>query len=171
MTLSEFLNNFDKLIVENTQGAAANTLRHYLVTMREHVEAFETNYARLESDYSTLEKEHTESKAYAEQSIADLEEENSDLEIRLAACEQKKPKDLNEDTIKVLRVFFEREEPLTAEDIAFLGDMKLGLAKYHCEQLIGREFLWLSTVAWADQPMPYSITDKGRAYLVENSLV
>lgn len=103
--------------------------------------------------------------------IADLEKENLDLEVRLAALEQKKPNDLADETVNVLRLFYEKNSQLTPEQVARSRGLKAGLAKYHCDKLFDREFIWLGSAAWADEPVPYFLTDKGRAYLVENGLV
>lgn len=107
--------------------------------------------------------------------IATLKTENANLKAKLYDLEQElnraKPKrDLQDDTIKVLKLFFENDG-LTVSQIAGGLKMSYGMAEYHCGVLEERGMITVPMIRNLGAETPYYITHPGRDYAVKQGLV
>ena len=106
--------------------------------------------------------------------IAALETENANLKAKLYDLEQElnrvKPKrDLADDTIKVLRFFFDQD--LTVSHVACALGVSNGMADYHCGVLNERGMISLPVFMALGAESAYYITQTGRDYIVKHGLV
>jgi len=109
-----------------------------------------------------------------EKQVAALETENKNLKGKVYDLEQEisrsKPKlDLEDDTIKALRLFFDQD--LAVSRVAEVLGISNGKADYHCGVLQQRGMIELPMAfVMPGMELEYFITQKGREYLVKLGL-
>jgi len=95
--------------------------------------------------------------------IAVLERENEELKAQIQKIQPSVG--IDPDAAKILKIFFEHGETLTAEQIAQHIGSKVSVVQYHFDKLCERKFLrW--TTAWGG----YDIQPAGREFIVKNGL-
>ena len=170
MHLSESLTKLEQLILDTTKGEVTGKLRGRVIALIEHAEALETDYAALKNAHTVLKNQTGQLKI-------DFAQEKTALEAKIAELEQrnaegaKRPADLDKEQIRILQLFFVKDASMSSKYIARVRRMKIGVVKYHCDRLFERGFLGIGSTEELDGPMPLVLSDKGRAYLVENDLV
>ena len=149
----------------NWQEAAGNivsALRHADVK-KDIIELQEKHLGLLTKEIETLTLKLAESTTQ----IANLKAKLYDLEQELNRV---KPKgDLEDDTIKVIRLFFDHD--LTASQIANALGMSYGMADYHCGALYEKHMIALPMIRTLGAENEYYITQRGRDYIVKQGLV
>jgi hypothetical protein len=106
--------------------------------------------------------------------VTTLETENKNLKAQVYDLEQElrraKPKrDLADDTIKALRLFFDCD--LTVLHVAQAIGLSEGMADYHCGVLAGKGLITLPGIMAFGVEPEYYIIQAGREYLVKHGLV
>lgn len=102
--------------------------------------------------------------------IAALEKENEGLKQRLASFGPKP--DMAVDAAKILQHLFKTDRSISAEDMAKLLGLEVGMARHHMDMLLKKEFVDFPGIVMAGSgPTRFHITPEGRAYLVERGLV
>jgi hypothetical protein len=149
----------------NRQGIAADAIN--LVKnaglKKDVIDLFEKKIALLTGEIDVLSR-----------NLEVSETERTKLQAKVTQLEQElerlRPKqDLEDDTIKVLRLFFDRD--FTLSRIAQSVGLSEGMADYHCGVLQGRGSIALpSIMAFGVEPQLY-ITQRGREYVVKRGLV
>ena len=105
--------------------------------------------------------------------VTTLETENKNLKAKLYDLEQElgklKPKqDLADDTIKVLRLFFDHDFTVTQVS-QYLG-ITHGMADFHCGALYEKGMIDLPMMRTLGAENVYYIAQKGRDYIVKHGL-
>ena len=148
----------ESLVNDIGGGLTESAIRSRLLTIQERAEALDADLKRYET---ALE----ECNSALHNACADLERLKADAQtVKL------KPKpDLADDTIKVLRLFFDRD--LSVSQVARALGISEGMSDYHCGVLQERSFIALPMmIPLGVEPQLY-ITQKGREYIVRNGLV
>ena len=91
-----------------------------------------------------------------------------ELEAKLAALEPKHGMDT--DTVRVLKVFFEEDRDLSAEEISAILDMKKSVVSYHIDELRRMKFAMPSRAITSHSPATYVIYPEGRAFLIKHKI-
>jgi|SRR5437870_6202027 len=134
----------EDLINDIGTGLSESAIRNRLSTLREQAEAQDSRLQELKAKVVELE--------------AKSESEN------LVPQEGK----LAEDTIKVLRLLFDRD--LTVSHVAQATGLSEGMADYHCGVLNEKGMIALPTFGMAGVEPAYYITQKGRECIVARGL-
>jgi len=117
--------------------------------------------------------------------LAELKAENAALKARVVELEQAntvlanqlrknaRHDRLDAKTEEILVLYYTEDKPISAEAIARLFKLQSSTAKYHNDQLEKRELiLWKQLDPFEmETETAYEITDKGRAYVMENNLI
>lgn len=72
---------------------------------------------------------------------------------------------LDPDTDQILRQFFDASRDLSVNDISPANRLRSGVVQYHFDILLKNQLIVQAT---GHEPIEYSLTPKGRAYVVEN---
>lgn len=102
-----------------------------------------------------------------------LKAENANLKAQLQHL-QPKPSGLEDDTVKILKLFFDRAEDLNAPFIAQQFQMKPSVVDYHIDLLLQKRFIRQSRVGFdtyeGSSPSWFEIGSDGRAFIVKNGM-
>jgi len=103
--------------------------------------------------------------------VVDLKKANTVLANQLQ--QNAKQDRLDAKTEEILVFYFTEAKPISAEDIARLFKLQSSAAKYHNDRLEQGDFiLWKQLDPFEmEMETAYEITDKGRAYVMENNLL
>ena len=90
-------------------------------------------------------------------------------------AQAKPPKgDLADDTVKVLKLFFDNDDDVSAGQIARHFRMQPSVAKFHVDKLMDKKFVRLSRMGMSgyggDTPAMFAIASAGREYIIEHNL-
>ena len=144
MSLSKLFDRFDEAI---GRGDSASTLRILLATIREQIEA------KLED--TKLQLENAESRV-------------QELKVKLKGQKITGQPEEPEKAAKQILVLIFKDEDASLELMARHLGISDGLARYHANQLEDLGLIELSSAG--PSGTLYSLTRKGRAYVVENKL-
>ena len=100
--------------------------------------------------------------------IEALKKENEELRAKVVASESQHGLEI--DTIKILKLFFERAEDISAEEASGLSGIKKSVVDYHIDELRKSKFLRPSRAISSFSPGTYKITPDGRAFVIKNKL-
>ena len=100
--------------------------------------------------------------------ITVLEKENKELKKQLAVLLPKHGMDV--DTGKVLKVFFDQAEEMSAADVASILGIQKRVVDFHIDKLRQLKFMMQSRAITNHSPGLFSIYPAGRAFVVENKL-
>jgi hypothetical protein len=138
-----------------------------LVERRAGESALRAHIALLQDKAAPIESQNVELK----KRVKELEDANTVLANQLRTKTQ--ANELPDVTIKILTHYFENDRGFTDQKIAEIFNMKLSVARYHCDILRQKSMIHcfntgIQVGQWV--PEPYQITSVGTAYIVENGL-
>jgi predicted nuclease with TOPRIM domain len=126
---------------------------------KESMYVLETKLSSLEEQIMMLENENTR-----------LKDENEKLKIQVK-CLQPQTEEISNDTIRIMKLLFERANEISADDISTAFKWKLGVADYHIEVLLKKRFIREASVgmqtAFGSSVPRYSLTTLGRRYIIQ----
>jgi len=91
-----------------------------------------------------------------------------ELEAKLAVLEPQHGMDV--ETVKVLKVFFQEDRDLSAEEVAGITEIQKSVVSYHIDELKKRKFVMLSRPITSFSPAKYIIYTDGRAFVIKHKL-
>ncbi len=101
--------------------------------------------------------------------VESLNRENESLKAQIAALLPKH--EMQADTAKVLKYYFETDGRISGEQIAAKFDFKGSVAKYHLGVLQEKGFISVAgMVIHEGYPIYYIITQEGRDFIVKNGM-
>jgi len=126
------------------------------------IAAVEKKAAALAERVATLEKEQ-----------AGLRVENADLKAQLRLLPEE-GEELSGDTIKILRLFFDRAVDISAEEIIKSFNFKPSVADYHIDVLLKKKFIRETTAGiqtlFGANVAKFGLTSLGRRYVLEKTV-
>jgi hypothetical protein len=137
--------------------------------LRERLELAKEQYAALEKKNSDLQGENKTLR----QKVDQFQEEIETLKQRLGS-QTDSPSDFDEDAHKILKAFFNHPGDISLDEVAVSVGIDGAMAKYHFDLLIEADFITQTRTefkGWrSSTPALYSITAKGRKYVVKNNI-
>lgn len=111
--------------------------------------------------------------AVLEREQASLRAENANLRAQLKLLPEE-GEELSGDTIKILRLFFERAGDVSTEEIIKSFGFKPSVADYHIDVLLKKKFIRETTAGiqtlFGSNVSKFSLTSMGRRYVLENTV-
>jgi hypothetical protein len=145
-----------------TARESIQKLFHLLNTVglpKESIHLAETRLSSLEEHLTALESRN-----------AHLNDENEKLKIQLK-CLQPQTDEISQDTIRVLKLLFERAHDISANDISTAFKWKQGIADYHIDVLLRKRFIRDSSVGmqtpFGSSVLSFGLTTLGRRYIIQ----
>jgi hypothetical protein len=134
-------------------------------------------YAGLPKDLiATMEKKATvlaERVATLEKELAGLKVETANLRAQLRLLPEE-GEELSGDTIKILRLFFDRAGEISTEEIIKSFGLKPSVADYHIDVLLKKTFIRETTAGiqtlFGSKVSKFGLTSLGRRYVLENTI-
>jgi len=115
----------------------------------------------------------TEQVAALESESAHLKVENANLKTQLKLL-SREGEELSRDTIKILKLFFDRASDLSTEEILKSSNLKPSVADYHIDVLLKKKLLRETTVGmqtlFGSSVPKFGLTSLGRRYVLENTI-
>jgi predicted nuclease with TOPRIM domain len=126
---------------------------------KETIYALETKLSSLEEQVMMLQSESTR-----------LKDENEKLKIQVK-CLQPQTEEISKDTIRVMKLLFERADDISADYISKAFKRKQGVVDYHIDVLLKKRFIRESSVGMETpfgSSMPkIGLTTLGRRYIIQ----
>jgi cell division protein FtsB len=126
---------------------------------KESTHVLETKISTLDEQVAALESEN-----------ARLKDENEKLKIQVT-CLQPQTEEISKDTIRVLKLLFERAHDTSVDDISTAFKWKQGVADYHIDVLLKKRFIRESSVgmqtAFGSSVPKFGLTTLGRRYIIQ----
>ena len=108
-----------------------------------------------------------------ERELASLRGENANLRAQLRLLPEE-GEELSEDTIKILRLFFDHAGDVSTEDILKSFHFKPSVADYHIDVLLKKKFIRETTAGiqtfFGSNVSKFGLTSLGRRYVLENTV-
>jgi len=152
----------DFRVYDMTARESIKNLFHLLSTVglpKESIHLLETRLSSLEGHLTTLESQN-----------AHLKDENEKLKIQVK-CLQPQSDEISKDTIRVLKLLFERARDISADDISTAFKWKQGIADYHIDVLLRRRFIRESSMGmetpFGSSVLSFGLTTLGRRYIIQ----
>ena len=115
----------------------------------------------------------TEQVATLEDEYASLKAENANLKAHLKLLPLE-GEVLSRDTIKILKLFFDRGSDISTEEILKSFHLKPSVADYHVDVLLKTKFIRETTVGmqsfFGSSVSKFGLTSLGRRYVLENTI-
>jgi Fic family protein len=115
----------------------------------------------------------TEQVATLEYEYVSLRAENANLKAQLRLLPEE-GEALSGDTIKILRLFFDRAGDVSTEEIIKSFGLKPSVADYHIDVLVKKKFIRETTVGmqslFGSSVSKFGLTSLGRRYVLENTV-
>jgi Fic family protein len=115
----------------------------------------------------------TEQVAALEDEYASLRAENANLRAQLRLLPEE-GEELSRDTIKILRLFFDRAGDVSVEEILKSFGFKPSVADYHIDVLLKKKFIRETTAGiqtlFGSNVSKFGLTSMGRRYVLENTV-
>jgi predicted nucleic acid-binding Zn-ribbon protein len=126
---------------------------------KESVHLLETRLSSLDEQLATLESQN-----------AHLNDENEKLKIQVK-CLQPQTDEMSKDTVRLLKLLFERAHDISADDISTAFKWKRVIADYHIDVLMRKRFIRESSVGMqtpfgSSVPL-FGLTTLGRRYIIQ----
>jgi hypothetical protein len=126
---------------------------------KEVAHTIETKLALLDDQIAALESD-----------IARLKEENEKMKIQVT-CLQPQTEEVSKETIQVLKLFFERAQDISAEDVSIAFKWKQSIGDYHIDVLLKKRFIRESSIkmhtAFGSSISKFGLTTLGRRYIIQ----
>lgn len=123
------------------------------------VDLLEKKAALLADEIRELESEN----ATLRTKVTNLEAENVQLRAKLPGLQPKM--ELAKETAEALKLFFERQDYATVNDVAQRLKVEISVAEYHLDELWKLKFI---TPVALTNPARYAISTKGREFVMKN---
>lgn len=145
-----------------TEHGSASILRERLALAADQHAVLEKKVSELQSDNDNL-------RAQLKQS----QNENEKLK-EFVASRTDKPNDFEETTHRILKIFFDRSEDVSVDQVAQQIGVEQGMVEYHFDLIREGGFIiqtrvGIETLDGSSPPM-YGITPEGRKYVVKNKI-
>ena len=115
----------------------------------------------------------TEQIATLESEYANLRSENANLRAQLRLLPEE-GEELSRDTIKILKLFFDRACDISTEEILKSFNLKPSVGDYHIDVLLKKKFIRETTVGmqsiFGSSVSKFGLTTLGRRYILENTI-
>ena len=126
---------------------------------KETVNALETKLSSLEDQVMMMENEN-----------ARLKDEVEKLKVQLK-CLQPQAEEMSQDTIRVMRLIFDRAKDVSAEDISTVFKWRQGVADYHIDALLKKRFIRESSMGmrtpFGSSVPKFGLTTLGRRFIIQ----
>jgi Zn-finger domain-containing protein len=115
----------------------------------------------------------TEQVAALESEYAHLKAENANLKMQLKLS-SREGDELSRDTIKILKLFFDRAGDISTEEIVKSFNLKPSVADYHVDVLLKKKLIRETTAGMQTifglGASKFGLTSLGRRYVLENTI-
>jgi hypothetical protein len=115
----------------------------------------------------------TEQITTLEDEYGSLRTENANLKAQLRLLPEE-GEELSQDTIKILRLFFDHACDISTEEIIKSFGLKPSVADYHIDVLLKKKFVRETTVGmqsiFGSSASKFGLTSMGRRYVLENTI-
>ena len=115
----------------------------------------------------------TEQIAALESEYAHLKAENENLKMQLKLS-SREDEELSRDTIKILKLFFDRASDISTEEIVKSFNLKPSVADYHIDVLLKKKLIRETTTGmqalFGFGVSKFGLTSLGRRYVLENTI-
>jgi predicted nuclease with TOPRIM domain len=112
----------------------------------------------------------TDQIAGLESENARLKDENEKLKIQVK-CLQPQTEEVSKENIQVLKLFFERAQDISAEDVSTAFKWKQSVADYHIDVLLKKRFIRESSIKmhtpFGSSVSKFGLTTLGRRYIIQ----
>jgi len=115
----------------------------------------------------------TEQVAALESEYGHLKAENANLKTQLKFL-SREGEELSRDTIKILKLFFDRASDISTVEILKSFNLKPSVADYHIDVLLKKKLIRETTAGmqtlFGSSVSKFSLTSLGRRYVLENTI-
>jgi hypothetical protein len=105
-----------------------------------------------------------------ESEYAHLEAENEKLKIQVK-CLQPQSEEVSQDTVEILKLFLERGQDISADEISAVFKWKPSVVEYHIDVLLKKRFIRESTIGmqtpFGSSVSKFGLTTLGRRYVIQ----
>jgi hypothetical protein len=137
-------------------------LLHLVSTLelpKETIHILETKLSSLEEQVMVLENENNR-----------LKDENEKLKIQVK-CLQPQTEEISKDTVRVMKLLFERASDISTDDISSAFKWKQGVTDYHIDVLLKKRFIRESSVGmqtpFGSSIKKFGLTTLGRRFIIQ----
>jgi Fic family protein len=126
---------------------------------KEVVHLVETKLSSLTEQIMAMESEYAQLKA-----------ENEKLKVQIK-CLQPQSEEVSQDTVGILKLFFERAQDISADEISAVFKWKPSVVEYHIDVLLKKRFIRESTIGmqtpFGSSVSKFGLTTLGRRYVIQ----
>jgi len=142
-----------------TEHGSAGILRERLELAKEQHAALEKKISELMAENKTL-----------RQKVEQFQKENEKLK-QLVESHTNGPSNFDDNTHKILKAFFNHSDDISLDEVAASVGIDKAMAMYYFDLIREAGFIIQTRAEYSDlAPAKYSITAKGRKYIVENKI-